>query len=202
MRILDLGCGTGRDLAFWGVTASDEVTGLDIRAERLEEARRRFPQRSYFQGPGEAMPFRDASFDRVISLVALPYMDIPKALGEIRRVLVPGGTFTATLHPLKFSLAEFRKKAFVSMVPTLYRSFVLLNGIYFHSTGRTLNLAGRGESFQTERGMRIALGRAGFDEHHFRRVQRPAGEIFVVEASASTRSKPMAGVPSLNARAS
>ena len=35
MRVLELGCGSGRDLASWGVPASDEVTGLDIDDSRL-----------------------------------------------------------------------------------------------------------------------------------------------------------------------
>jgi len=37
------------------------------------------------------MPFADGSFDRVISAIALPYMNIQKALAEIHRILVPGG---------------------------------------------------------------------------------------------------------------
>lgn len=78
MRILDLGCGSGRDLAYRGVTASDEVTGLDIDPLSLAEARKRFSLRTYLQGAAEYMPFEDENFERVISNVALPYMNIPK----------------------------------------------------------------------------------------------------------------------------
>lgn len=35
MRILDLGCGSGRGLASWDGTAADEVAGLDIDDRRL-----------------------------------------------------------------------------------------------------------------------------------------------------------------------
>jgi hypothetical protein len=35
MRVLDLGCGSGRDLTSWGVTAADAVTGLNIDDSRL-----------------------------------------------------------------------------------------------------------------------------------------------------------------------
>src|ERR1700756_2212378 len=105
MRVLDLGCGSGLDLASWGVTASDEVTGLDIDESRLAVARQRFPNRTYLHGVGERLPFDDQSFDRVISAVALPYMDIPKALAEIHRILVPGGGLSLSLHLPGFTLA-------------------------------------------------------------------------------------------------
>ena len=70
------------DLASWGVTASDQVTGLDIDAERLALAKVRFPNRTYQQGTGECLPFKEENFDRVISTVALPYMNIQKTLAE------------------------------------------------------------------------------------------------------------------------
>jgi ubiquinone/menaquinone biosynthesis C-methylase UbiE len=91
MRVLDLGCGLGRDLASWGVTASDEVTGLDVDDSRLAIAKVRFSGQNYLQGAGECLPFGDESFDRVISAVALPYMNIQKTLAEVHRVLVRGG---------------------------------------------------------------------------------------------------------------
>jgi len=53
MRVLDLGCGSGRDLASWGVIASDEVTGLDIDHRCVAVAKVRFPNRTYLQGAGE-----------------------------------------------------------------------------------------------------------------------------------------------------
>jgi ubiquinone/menaquinone biosynthesis C-methylase UbiE len=64
MRILDLGCGWGQDLDSWGVTASDEVTGVDIDETRLAGARKQFPNRIYLYGAGETLPFENARFDR------------------------------------------------------------------------------------------------------------------------------------------
>jgi demethylmenaquinone methyltransferase/2-methoxy-6-polyprenyl-1,4-benzoquinol methylase len=183
MRVLDLGCGSGLDLASWGVSASDRVTGLDIDKSRLIIARKRFPDRTYLHGAGERLPFKDNSFDRVIAAVALPYMNIPIALAEIQRILVPDGRVSLSLHPLSFTLVELRNKALPKPIPTLFRLYVMANGLLFHWTGRTVGFINwRTESFQTERGMRVAMKRRGFVEPSFHRAPSPAGEMFIVEA--------------------
>ncbi|HKC01483.1 MAG TPA: class I SAM-dependent methyltransferase [Terriglobales bacterium] len=186
MRVLDLGCGSGRDLALWKVTAFDEVTGLDVDGSSLAIAKLRFPNRTYLQGAGECLPFDDESFDRVISAVALPYMNIQKALAEIHRTLVPDGGLSLSLHLPGFTMAELLHNAMPKPVPTLFRLYVMANGLLFHVTGKTVGfLRGRTESFQTERGMRVALHRAGFVNLSFSRAAGPAGEAFMVEATKS-----------------
>ena len=171
MRVLDLGCGSGGDLASWGVTAADGVTGLDIDDSRLAIAKVRFSNRTYLQGTGECLPFEDESFDRVVSAVALPYMNIQKTLAEIYRVLVPGGSLSLSLHLPSFTVAELLHHAIPKPVPTLFRLYVMANGLAFHCTGRTVGFVNRRtESFQTERGMRVALNRAGFVNLSFSRA--------------------------------
>jgi ubiquinone/menaquinone biosynthesis C-methylase UbiE len=183
LRVLDLGCGSGCDLASWGVPASDEVTGLDIDDSRLAIAKVRFPNRIYLKAAGECLPFDDESFDRVVSSLALPYMNIHKTLAEIYRILVPGGGLSLSLHLPSFTIGELLHNAIPKPVPTLFRLYVMANGSLFHCTGRTFGfLKGRTESFQTERGMRIALNRAGFVNLSFRRETGPVGERFIVEA--------------------
>jgi SAM-dependent methyltransferase len=61
----------------------------------------------------ESLPFRDASFDLVVSALALHWVnDLPGALLQIRRILKPDGLFLATilggetLTELRQSLAE------------------------------------------------------------------------------------------------
>jgi ubiquinone/menaquinone biosynthesis C-methylase UbiE len=187
LRVLDLGCGSGRDLASWGVTAADEVTGLDIDDSRLTIAKSRFPKRTYLHGAGECLPFADERFDRVVSSVALPYMNIQKTLAEIYRVLVPGGGLSLSLHLPSFTIAEFLHDAIPKPLPTLFRLYVMANGLVFHCTGRTIGfvVGGRTESFQTERGMRVALNRAGFVNPSFSRATGPVGETFIVETRTS-----------------
>jgi ubiquinone/menaquinone biosynthesis C-methylase UbiE len=70
-------------------------------------ARSRFPNRTYRHGAGESLPFDAGSFDRVISAVALPYMNIQKALSEIHRILVPGGRISLSLHLPSFTMLNF-----------------------------------------------------------------------------------------------
>ena len=183
MRVLDLGCGDGQDLVRWGVTASDEVTGVDIDNSSLVLAKSRFGTRKYVQAKGEDLPFKNESFDRVISGVALPYMNIPRALGEIHRVLVPGGQVTLSLHLVSVTIRELRHHAIPKPIPTLFRLYVLADGIFFHATGKTVGFpGGRTESFQTERGIRIALACAKFTSCAFQRGTGPVLETFFVEA--------------------
>ena len=184
MRVLDLGCGSGRDLIPWGVVPSDEVTGLDIDGSRLPAARMNFPVRNFVCGVGESLPFKDQSFDCVISGVALPYMNIPKALSEIHRILVPGGTLSLSLHLPGFTAAELLHQAIPRPIPTLFRLYVMANGIFFHYTGNTVGfLKGRTESFQTQRGMTIALARAGFEKVSFSRKAAATAKAFAVTAA-------------------
>jgi ubiquinone/menaquinone biosynthesis C-methylase UbiE len=193
MRVLDLGCGSGRHLTRWGVTTSDAVTGLDINYHGVSIAKGKFPDRTYLQGAGECLPFADESFDRVISAIALPYMNIRKALAEIQRILVPGGAVSLSLHAPSFTIAELLRNAIPRPLPTVFRLYVMSNGLLFHCTGRNVGfLKGRTESFQTERGMRLALNRAGFVNPSFSRSPGPVGETFLAAAAKSERIAPSA----------
>src|ERR1700722_5680417 len=187
MRVLDLGCGSGRDLESWGVTDADGITGLDINDSCLGVAKVRFSNRTYLRGAGECLPFEDEGFDRVVSALALPYMNIQKALAEIHRVLVPGGGLSLSLHLPSFMIAELLHNAIPKPVPTLFRLYVMANGSVFHCTGKTVGFVTgrRTESFQTERGMRVALNRAGFVNLSFTRGTGPVGATFIVEARKS-----------------
>ena len=186
MRVLDLGCGSGRDLRGWGLSVSDKITGLDIDSACLSHAKTRFCGRLYVQGAGECLPFQDESFERIICSVALPYMDISKALAEACRTLVPGGRLSVSLHPPSFTINELLHDALPKPVPTVFRLYVFANGLFFHVTGRTLGfLTGRTESFQTQGGMRIALTRAGFANVSFHWGTGPVGKTFIVEARRS-----------------
>jgi ubiquinone/menaquinone biosynthesis C-methylase UbiE len=156
MWVLDLGCGEGLTPGKLNLPSDWTVIGIDNKHQSLAKAHGNFPNRPFIRGAAENLPFRDRTFDRVIANVSLPYMNIPRALAEISRILVPGGLLLASLHPLGFATTSLRR-ALPNPKNTLYRCFVLANGAMFHVLGRNFS-----ESFQTERGISIALRRANF----------------------------------------
>lgn len=169
-RILDLGCGTGDSWRGFGLPLEDrQIVGIDIQQERVRAANLKYGSRgwNFLCAEGENIPLPDQSVDGVICEVALPYMHIPRTLAEVNRVLVPGGWLKATLHTPEFTWSEFRK-AFPRPKPSLFRLFVILNGVVFHFSGDVISLGKVAESCQTDAGMRIALRRAGFTEVSFR----------------------------------
>lgn len=97
---LDEGVGTG-DLAFDLLAASDptsRVVGIDLSEGMLDLVRRRATASalgSRFQArnaDAHALPFADASFDRVVAAFAVRnFGDLMLGLREMRRVLRPGG---------------------------------------------------------------------------------------------------------------
>jgi ubiquinone/menaquinone biosynthesis C-methylase UbiE len=166
--VLDIGCGAGQTII--ALAAAGRSTGVDIDFNALRfAATGAIGDRLKVAGArGEALPFRDGAFDYVYSRVALPYMDIPRALAEMHRVLQPGGRLWLALHPAAIPLEQFRRGNIKGKIFALY---TIVNGIWFHLTGRTFRLTGSiCESIQTERGMRLALSRAGFRDASFRRT--------------------------------
>ncbi len=96
-RALDLACGTG-DIAFRLADRGADVTGLDLTLRMLELAalkRRPVAGRiSLLAGDMMALPFPDRAFDVVTTGYGIRNVPaIAPALGEVRRVLKPGGLF-------------------------------------------------------------------------------------------------------------
>ncbi len=180
MRVLDLGCGDGLTPQKLGLPPVWQIIGLDVDYASVSKAHISFPDRAFVCSAAERLPFRASSFDRVISNVALPYVDLAKTLAEAHRVLTPGGTLLASLHPMSFTLAELRK-ALPKPKAVLYRVWVLANGFVFHVAGRNF-----GEFFQTERGIRIALQRANFASVSFKNDSKR----WFVEATKPLETRP------------
>ena len=98
VRGLDVGCGTGRLLAFLHRTwPGMKLTGIDLSQPYLEEARRLIgctARVKLDEAAAEVLPFDDASLDLVVSsflLHELPKKVRAQVLAEMTRVLKPGG---------------------------------------------------------------------------------------------------------------
>ncbi len=96
-RVLDLGCGTGRNLPLFG--SGVRAIGVDPCLPALQKARRRAPGVPLVQARAEALPFGTGSFDAVVSgLVFCSVADAPRGFGEVRRVLKAGGALRMLEH--------------------------------------------------------------------------------------------------------
>lgn len=93
-RVLDVACGTGvaARLAAERVGPTGRVAGVDPTPPMLEAARATSPDVDWHQGVAEDLPFEDGSFDAIVCSLGFQFFsDQVRALGEMRRVLVPGG---------------------------------------------------------------------------------------------------------------
>ena len=101
-RVLDLATGTADlPLAFLKRASELRVVGLDPSVGMLDVGRRKVntagldPRIELVEGDAQALPFEDHAFDRVsMSFGIRNVPDRAKALGEIARVLKPGGRVT------------------------------------------------------------------------------------------------------------
>ncbi len=75
-----------------GVDLSDHAVGFCRRAHRISGL-------SFVQGDAEELPFEDGSFDAVVNVESSHcYQSMSAFLGEVRRVLRPGGHFLFADH--------------------------------------------------------------------------------------------------------
>ena len=99
-RILDAGCGTGRNLAEFAGWA--KPSGVDLSEEALRFCRRRGVHAA--RGRVESLPFPPGAFDAVTSFDVLYHRwveDDAAAVAELARVLRPGGLLLVRVPALK-----------------------------------------------------------------------------------------------------
>lgn len=101
--ILDVGCGTGILAARLAARHPDaSVTGVDLSAGMLAQARRRSSEVTWIEADAQHLPFDNSSFDALCCTESFHwYADQARALGEFHRVLRPGGTlYIAVINPV------------------------------------------------------------------------------------------------------
>ena len=182
LDVLDVGCGQGIDL-YQYARAGARATGVDLTPRHVELARAHLEAMGLgaevVGGDAEHLPFDDATFHRASSNGVLHHTpDMPAALREVRRVLVPGGEARIVVYnrnSLHYWLTQ-----------------VLLNGIGRGWLFRERSMAGvlsRGVEYSsvdarplvrvyTARQLRSLMADAGFSDvgvtiRHFRAVDTP-----------------------------
>ena len=108
MRVLDLGSGNGWTLAHPRLRASALLVCVDLGVANLRTLRRRFPAAQLVAADAARLPFRPASFDRVVASEILEHVNDPEdVLRQIHHVLVAGGRLIASTpyrETLRYSL--------------------------------------------------------------------------------------------------
>jgi len=94
-RVLDVGCGAGQ-LALPAARAGAVVTGVDIATNLIEQAQARAGAEGlairFDEGDAEQLPYDDAAFDVVLSLIGAMFAPQPERVAaELVRVCRPGG---------------------------------------------------------------------------------------------------------------
>jgi len=123
-RLLDVGCGAGQ-LALIAARAGAQATGCDIATNWLERARERASKEhlpvSFDEGDAEALPYGDAQFDIVTSLVGAMFAPRPdRVAAEMTRVCKPGG---------KITMANWTAQGFVGQMFKIISRYIAPNGM-------------------------------------------------------------------------
>jgi ubiquinone/menaquinone biosynthesis C-methylase UbiE len=103
--VLEIGFGTGLNLAYYPVDRIDKITTVDVNAGMNKLAQKRMAASSievdYRVLNGENLPMEDGTFDTVVSTWTLcSIKDVDLSIAEIYRVLQPGGKFLFIEHGL------------------------------------------------------------------------------------------------------
>jgi SAM-dependent methyltransferase len=123
-RLLDVGCGSGQS-ALIAARAGLRATGCDIAPNWIEKARARAQAEGlpavFDEGDAEALPYMDARFDVVVSLIGAMFAPRPELVAaELTRVARPGGTI---------AMANWTPAGFVGKMFQVISQFIAPNGM-------------------------------------------------------------------------
>ncbi len=110
-RIIDLGCGDGRDTEYMRKKNFD-VVGIDFSQGMISLARKKYPRCAFLDQDIRDTVFPDDMFHGAwanASLINLPKSELSHAEKEIYRIVEPGGLFC-------FSFKEGKKEGFETSV--------------------------------------------------------------------------------------
>lgn len=96
-RLLDVGCGPGGlTKALAELVGAENVSAVDPSEPFAELCREQLPKADVRVATAEELPFEDDSFDAAFAQLVVNFMnDAERGVGEMRRVVRPGGTVAA-----------------------------------------------------------------------------------------------------------
>jgi len=123
-QLLDVACGSGQ-LALMAAKDGVEVTGVDIAGNLVGRARSRAQAEGlharFEEADAEALPFEDASFDVVVSLIGAMFAPQPQLVAqELLRVCAPGGTI---------AMANWTPQGFIGQMFKTVSKFIAPSGM-------------------------------------------------------------------------
>ncbi len=123
-QFLDVGCGSGQ-LALMAAKDGLQVTGVDIASNLVERARVRAQseglQARFEEADAEVLPFEDATFDVVASLIGAMFAPRPELVAkELLRVCQPGGTI---------AMANWTPQGFIGQMFKAVSKFIAPSGM-------------------------------------------------------------------------
>jgi ubiquinone/menaquinone biosynthesis C-methylase UbiE len=123
-KLLDVACGSGQ-LALMAAKDGMEVTGVDIAGNLVQRAQARAQAEGlkvrFQESDAVALPFDDASFDVVVSLIGAMFAPRPDHVAkELLRVCVPGGTI---------AMANWTPQGFIGQMFKTVSAFIAPSGM-------------------------------------------------------------------------
>jgi len=123
-QLLDVACGSGQ-LALWAARDGVNVTGVDIAPNLVQRAQARAKAEGlsarFIEGDAEALPFDDASFDVVASLIGAMFAPRPELVAsELLRVCRPGGII---------AMGNWTPEGFVGQMFKTFSKFIAPSGM-------------------------------------------------------------------------
>jgi len=102
--ILDVGCGTGKNLEEF--KSLGRVVGIDLSQTAVDYCKKRGIN-SVVRGSVEKLPFSANKIDIVTALDVIEHVDEQKSLSEVARVLKPGGVLICTVPAFTWLWSEW-----------------------------------------------------------------------------------------------
>lgn len=109
-QILDVGCGTGLSGQALVDAGFDQIDGIDLSPDMLEQARAKGAYENLFEADLAAgLKFADDTYDAAISVGTFTHGHVgPDGLDEVIRVVKPGGIVCVTINEGVFEKMEYR----------------------------------------------------------------------------------------------